>query len=215
MIAFQGNDHNTEPFDAPSPNAYDRGVAKGGQGISNHPLGAELEEQEKLASTPGKKPIASAKYALAIAVPMFLLAASAFAQSTVSCSAHGQARQFCRAETQNGVLLTQDHSHGACRYGSTWGFNARGIYVSGGCRADFLVNDGRNQHDQDGRSGRDGFGQNRQNDGGQAQDIRGAGNGNSADDAGNADRREHHPTIPAGTQIQVKLDNHVRAQATQ
>jgi len=48
VTEFQVNDHNTEPFNAPAPNTYETGTAEGGQGISNHPLGKELEEQQKL-----------------------------------------------------------------------------------------------------------------------------------------------------------------------
>lgn len=48
VTEIQVNDHNTEPFNAPAPNAYENGSAKGGQGISSHPLAEELAEQDKL-----------------------------------------------------------------------------------------------------------------------------------------------------------------------
>lgn len=43
------NEHNTEPFNAPSPNAYEAGTATKGSGITNQPLAEELKEQEKVA----------------------------------------------------------------------------------------------------------------------------------------------------------------------
>ena len=199
VTEFQVNDHNTEPFNAPAPNEYESGTAKGGQGISSHSLTAELKEQDKLADEPDKKPsIGSTKRSLMIAISFLLLATAASAQSPVSCSTHGQSRQFCRAETQNGVLLLHDHSHGSCQYGSTWGFNPHGIYVSGGCNADFLVNgpSSQNGHGQDDHPGGNGSGQN-------------------GFESGNSDQHEHHLTLPAGTPIQVRLDQEVRAQNVQ
>lgn len=48
VTEFQVNDHNTEPSNALAPNAYEKGTATDGQGISNRPLREELGEQEKL-----------------------------------------------------------------------------------------------------------------------------------------------------------------------
>lgn len=53
VTEFKVNEHNTEPSNAPAPNAYEKGTATGGQGISNHPLGEELSEQEKLTEETG------------------------------------------------------------------------------------------------------------------------------------------------------------------
>lgn len=64
VTEFHVNDHNTEPSNAPAPNAYENGLAEEGQGISNHPLREELIEQEKLTRDAGQKkraPALSAK----------------------------------------------------------------------------------------------------------------------------------------------------------
>ena len=42
------NEHNTEPFNAPPPNAYEAGTATKGYGSTNQPLAEELEEQKKV-----------------------------------------------------------------------------------------------------------------------------------------------------------------------
>jgi hypothetical protein len=48
VTEFKVNGHNTEPSNAPAPNAYEKGTATGAQGISTHSLREELSEQEKL-----------------------------------------------------------------------------------------------------------------------------------------------------------------------
>jgi hypothetical protein len=54
VTEFNVNDHKTEPSNAPEPNAYEKGIAMGGRGISNHPLRKELSEQEKLTEDNGQ-----------------------------------------------------------------------------------------------------------------------------------------------------------------
>lgn len=57
----------------------------------------------------------------------------------VRCESVGSARTFCRADTARGVRIARQLSRRACIEGRTWGYNARGIWVSSGCRADFAI----------------------------------------------------------------------------
>lgn len=57
----------------------------------------------------------------------------------VNCSSNHGERVYCDADTHGGVQLMRQISGSACRQGSTWGFDRRGIWVDRGCRADFSV----------------------------------------------------------------------------
>lgn len=49
----------------------------------------------------------------------------------------------CPADTRYGMRLARQLSDSACIEGRTWGTNRAGLWVSGGCRADFVMGDGR------------------------------------------------------------------------
>jgi len=57
--------------------------------------------------------------------------------SMVTCASYGR-RVYCETDTSGGVRLVSQ-SNGRCRQGSTWGYDARGIWVDRGCRAQFEV----------------------------------------------------------------------------
>jgi hypothetical protein len=59
--------------------------------------------------------------------------------SIVSCSSDDMRRHYCDVDTRDGVRLVRQRSDAACRQGSTWGYDRRGIWVDRGCRADFQV----------------------------------------------------------------------------
>lgn len=59
--------------------------------------------------------------------------------SVVSCSAVGNRRTYCDADTSGGVRLLREHGNSSCQLGSTWGFDRRGIWVDRGCRGDFQI----------------------------------------------------------------------------
>ncbi len=65
----------------------------------------------------------------------------AMAQNTITCaSAPGGGRTYCAADTRGGVVLvTPRGPRVPCQQGVQWGFDARGIWVQGGCAADFRV----------------------------------------------------------------------------
>ncbi len=57
-------------------------------------------------------------------------------------SSKGRTNQ-CQADTRYGMRLTRQLSDSACVEGQTWGVNRSGVWVSGGCRAEFVMGDGR------------------------------------------------------------------------
>jgi hypothetical protein len=64
----------------------------------------------------------------------------ALAQQTITCGSgpHGR-RNYCAADTRGGVVIVQKRSPRDCTQGRQWGFDAGGIWVEGGCVADFEV----------------------------------------------------------------------------
>lgn len=61
------------------------------------------------------------------------------APSLVSCSSNRNKRVYCEADTRGGVRLVRQVGGARCRQGSTWGYDARGIWVARGCAAEFEV----------------------------------------------------------------------------
>ena len=58
----------------------------------------------------------------------------------ITCESHKDHRNYCEADTRGGVTLVRKLSHADCVLGRSWGYDARGIWVEGGCRAEFRVN---------------------------------------------------------------------------
>jgi hypothetical protein len=65
-------------------------------------------------------------------------AAGARAQ-TIGCSSDDGHRHYCKADTRNGVALTNQTSGAACQQGYSWGYDGGGIWVDHGCRAYFTL----------------------------------------------------------------------------
>lgn len=59
--------------------------------------------------------------------------------STITCSSDNGQRVHCNADTRGGVRLIRQLSSSSCRQDSTWGYDARGVWVDRGCRAEFEV----------------------------------------------------------------------------
>lgn len=57
----------------------------------------------------------------------------------VRCESIGSHRNFCRVDTQGRVQITRQLSNRTCIQGRNWSYNDRGIWVDGGCRAEFAV----------------------------------------------------------------------------
>ncbi len=106
----------------------------------------------------------------------------------VRCESIGSRNNFCRVDTQGRVYVSRQLSNRGCYQGRNWSYNSRGIWVSGGCRADFAVvtrhnyrqsgyygsNNGQGWYGRDGdyrygnndsRDGGDGYGNNDSRDG--------------------------------------------------
>jgi hypothetical protein len=81
---------------------------------------------------------------------MLLASPPAFAR-TVRCESKEFRYRYCSVKTYGDVQLTRERSHSACRYGRTWGYDQRGIWVDRGCRADFAVDEGRHGSSRYGR----------------------------------------------------------------
>lgn len=55
----------------------------------------------------------------------------------VTCNSRNDQRNYCRVDTRNGVRLHRQLSRSDCRQNQTWGYDRGGIWVDGGCRAEF------------------------------------------------------------------------------
>lgn len=66
--------------------------------------------------------------------------AKAFGDGVICGSQDGR-RNECLADTRGGVVLKRQLSQARCDQGRTWDYDARGIWVSGGCRGEFMLGD--------------------------------------------------------------------------
>jgi hypothetical protein len=64
---------------------------------------------------------------------------SSSALSTITCESAKGMNHRCNASTINGVTLSRQLSDSGCIQGQTWGYDANGIWVSNGCRAEFTL----------------------------------------------------------------------------
>src|SRR5512135_1461866 len=70
---------------------------------------------------------------------MFVAGSSAEA-GTVSCGSYSSQRATCRADTRNGVAMTEQWSWRPCLKGQTWGVQGDNrIWVDQGCRGVFTT----------------------------------------------------------------------------
>jgi hypothetical protein len=59
--------------------------------------------------------------------------------STITCESSKGMNHRCAANTMSGVTLSRQLSDSGCVQDKTWGYDANGIWVSNGCRAEFTV----------------------------------------------------------------------------
>jgi Protein of unknown function (DUF3011) len=57
----------------------------------------------------------------------------------IYCSSDDGRRNFCATDASGGVSLARQRSNSPCIFGSSWGWDRRGIWVDRGCRADFTI----------------------------------------------------------------------------
>lgn len=88
-------------------------------------------------------------------VAAFALLVPRSVAQTFSCSSDDGKRHYCSSNAPGRVRMVQQRSQSVCREGYSWGSDARGVWVDHGCRADFAVENGRNDY----RGGNYGSGQ--------------------------------------------------------
>ena len=64
---------------------------------------------------------------------------SAASRPVILCESKDGHRGFCPADTTFGVSLSRKLSDANCIRGETWGYDGSGIWVTKGCRAEFLL----------------------------------------------------------------------------
>ena len=74
----------------------------------------------------------------ALALCLLLPTSQAAAQDSVRCESRSHQTQRCNMDTRGGIELTRQFSHAGCWEGDTWGYDRRGVWVSNGCRAEFV-----------------------------------------------------------------------------
>ena len=62
--------------------------------------------------------------------------------SNIRCESQDRRTRHCDADTRGGVRLGRQLSKAPCVQGRNWGYDRRGIWVSEGCRAEFIVGAG-------------------------------------------------------------------------
>lgn len=62
-----------------------------------------------------------------------------YGAKVMRCESRGSRWQHCPAETRAGVELVRQLSKNPCIRGQNWGADPRGVWVSGGCRAEFRM----------------------------------------------------------------------------
>lgn len=72
--------------------------------------------------------------------------------NSIRCDSRNNRRERCNARTENRVSLIRRHN-GTCTQGRTWGYDARGIWVTNNCRATFAYGFGSHRPDRDRNDG--------------------------------------------------------------
>jgi hypothetical protein len=65
-----------------------------------------------------------------------------YGAQTVRCESDNTRTRHCDMDTRGGVFLSRRLSDTACIQGRNWGYDRRGVWVSGGCRAEFTAGRG-------------------------------------------------------------------------
>lgn len=83
------------------------------------------------------------EFTLGHEAPAGAMISSAPSMPTILCESIDGQRARCAVDTSMGVRLLRQTSDSDCVLNSTWGFDAEGIWVSKGCRAEFTIGEGR------------------------------------------------------------------------
>jgi hypothetical protein len=74
---------------------------------------------------------------------------SSYSPSLVRCESQDERTRYCAADIRGDVRLVNQLSRSNCIEGRSWGWDRQGIWVSGGCRAEFEIDQGRNDRYDD------------------------------------------------------------------
>lgn len=74
---------------------------------------------------------------LAVAAALSFAAAGPALADTIRCESDNGRERYCPVNTRGGVVLSTQLSSSGCYQGDTWGYDRNGVWVSGGCRAEF------------------------------------------------------------------------------
>lgn len=77
---------------------------------------------------------------------------SATVSDFIRCESNEGRSNHCPANTRRGVVLVRQLSRSPCIREQNWGWNERGIWVTGGCRAEFRTAADRRDDADDARS---------------------------------------------------------------
>ncbi|MCU0754031.1 MAG: DUF3011 domain-containing protein [Xanthomonadales bacterium] len=69
--------------------------------------------------------------------------------NAVLCESVRGRRNWCAVDTRHGVWLREQYSRADCIEGVSWGYGQRGIWVSDGCRAEFVLGRSRDRYRDD------------------------------------------------------------------
>lgn len=92
--------------------------------------------------------------AAALVTVAALLPEPVSAQKSLTCNSRNYQRTVCNADTRGGVRLSIRHSDAPCVRGRSWGVLRNGVWVSRGCRAQFLLGEVRRNDRYDDRRDR-------------------------------------------------------------
>ncbi len=62
--------------------------------------------------------------------------------STIRCESTNERTRHCNVNTRGGVRISRQLSNASCIQGRSWGYDGSGVWVSNGCRAEFVVGQG-------------------------------------------------------------------------
>jgi len=96
---------------------------------------------------------------IALAAAVGLAPRHASAQTVVTCESENGHKAVCPVNTAGGVTLYRQLSSVACVQGRNWNLNPSVIWVSGGCRAQFMVGNSGGRYN-DGRYNNGGYNNN-------------------------------------------------------
>jgi hypothetical protein len=102
---------------------------------------------------------------IAVVAAVGLVPRHASAQTVITCESASGRKEVCPVNTSGGVTLYRQLSSTACVQGRNWNINPSVIWVSGGCRAQFMVGNSRGRYN-DGRYNNGGYNNGGYNNGG-------------------------------------------------